>query len=149
MAYGTQQYNSGRGYSGGKKKGAQGFWVGRPEFGGAPSNYDRGTIRPLTVARGDPRATLRVGAALAGAGKEYYNYWNRGGAEGMRKRMDKGGELYARGLITEDEIGHQFGAPDAGTGIAATEGDEGTPGLPEQMDWGQVDQDFGITHKQG
>ena len=143
MAYGAQQYNSGRGYSG-KKKGGQGFWVGRPEFGGAPSNYDRGTIRPLTVARGDPRATLRVGAALAGAGKEYYNYWNRGGAEGVQERMAKGGEAFARGLISEQDIGHQFDAPDAGTRMPATAGTAEAPGLPQQMDWGKVDDYLGI-----
>ena len=104
MAYGTRGYQSGRGYSGSgnQRQRGQGFWNGRPEFTGAESNYDRWSIRPLTVARGNHSG--RAGFALAVAGKEFYNYKKRGGAEGMRERMAQGGEEYgeqvARGLMS-------------------------------------------------
>lgn len=149
------RYQSGRGFqSGNQPQRGEGFWVGRPEFTGAASNYDRWTIRSLVVPRGEA-GVGRLGMALGQARGEWKNYKKRGGAEGVRQRMEQGGEEFARGIrpdlrnaeapdpATRSSI---FDAPAPDTGIPTAQ--RGTmenphPALPASIDWDKVDQYLG------
>lgn len=106
----TQQYSMGRGFhfqqqARGPRK-SRGFWEGRPEFTGAASNYDRLTIRPITVPRGPSGPTKLDLALAAGAGAMWRRY--RGGGRGG---AEQSGGVVEQGEPAKDPFGDPYETP--------------------------------------